>query len=915
MAEARVTIVVDTRDDSHSVLAATRGNLDQLRQAADDAAASTHAMGEDATAAASAAGDAADTASGQMHGLGDAAGVSADELADAGDAAEQAGEQTVDAAERSEWSWGQAALAFGGATAGLEALARSASDTVVESQRIATATELTRDEVQGLTADLSDATFAVDEVRGVLEAGAQQGLQTRDDLTSFAETVDLVADGTGESAVRLAEMTTGLRAVGVAAGDEDRALDAFGFVTAQTTQQVGDFLQFLERTGPELREVGADVDDTAALLAIMETQFGLTGRQARQEFRTAINESDGSLEGLLETLGVSQEQFEAVRGEVDGSRSVLEDNAAAVEDAVTPWERLTAEVSAFTEQHADSINAFSGMGSAAGTAVTGVALLPSALRNVRDAAGGMVRGLGRARRFLLGPWGAAVAATVGIGADLVASFQAGREEARDLADDVRDAAATSEEAAREIRANLREHLDDTDDLGRNLARAFETGLGGAPDVFRLIRGEQTRIGEDLQDVAFAWQLWREEADTAADSTQDVVARVERLRDMGLTQDATRTPFWQLGQDVLDTTGALDDFDDSATTAADALATIDAAAADARTSVDMLDDALAGLFDDLDAEQAAIRARDAIRAIGDEIDRLDPGEVTFELGTEVGDRLVDQVISAGQTARDALAAELEAGAEFDAAMDGYRDRFDELVDELVDSAGIARGEAEDLAEAYFGVPTEIESEFFAETEQARRDALDLIDQYGIAAEDVETLLDADASDADAEVARILDRYDGLSREDVTTLLEADSGPARSEVSGFLEWARRQRTAITVDVIGADARRAIAGAEAPGRAAGGPVSRVPYLVGEEGPELWTPPAAGWVHDASTTQRILSEPPAGVAALAGSGGVAGELAAIRRLLADRQTLEVDGEAIARVVTRALDGEATRHRGAGVA
>ncbi|WP_051723705.1 hypothetical protein [Micromonospora chokoriensis] len=58
---------------------------------------------------------------------------------------------------------------------------------------------------------------------------------------------------------------------------------------------------------------------------------------------------------------------------------------------------------------------------------------------------------------------------------------------------------------------------------------------------------------------------------------------------------------------------------------------------------------------------------------------------------------------------------------------------------------------------------------------------------------------------------------------------------------------------------------------GRASGGPIKAgTPYMVGEEGPELITPSADGFVHDAKKTARLLSDSRSAGVAL--GGGVAG-------------------------------------------
>lgn len=233
--------------------------------------------------------------------------------------------------------------AIAGAGVALEAFNQKQQDTRFVAARVANALDdQTTDSIIGLATEVHDATRDLDEMVGMMEIAAQQGLTSGKDLQDYAVFWDTVGDATGESAGRLAESSSALRAVGVAAGQEKGALSAFGFVAQETTGSIDEFLQFLSRTGPELRELGMDIDGTAALLGVLEHELGLSGRQARTEFREAINESDGSMQGLLETLGITEEQFATYTGKVAESSDVIQDNADAFKESRTQMQELQA---------------------------------------------------------------------------------------------------------------------------------------------------------------------------------------------------------------------------------------------------------------------------------------------------------------------------------------------------------------------------------------------------------------------------------------------------------------------------------------------------------------------------------------------------------------------------------------------
>jgi hypothetical protein len=233
-------------------------------------------------------------------------------------------------------------IALGGAAAGLamEGFARSQKPLSESVQRTAAALGESESAIRDLALETTNVTFPLGEVVDLFELARQQGATTGAELQSFANFWDMVGDAPGASGVELGQAGVALRALGIELGNESEALSAFGFITDSTTQDVGDFLRFIERTGPQLREMGLDVDDTAAIMGVLEGELGLTARTARTEFRKAVNEADGDLGAMFETLGISAEQFDTYRGAVDDASDVIERNAAIHAESFTPIERM-----------------------------------------------------------------------------------------------------------------------------------------------------------------------------------------------------------------------------------------------------------------------------------------------------------------------------------------------------------------------------------------------------------------------------------------------------------------------------------------------------------------------------------------------------------------------------------------------
>lgn len=290
---------------------------------------------------------------------------------------EGVGDAGARAGELIDEHWGHATLALGAAGAGIEGLARSQQDNTVTTRNLAAALDMTEDEVRGLATGMSNATFPLDEVLSLMETGRQRGLTSAEQLQKYAETWDMVGDASGENGAELGRQAVALEAIGIGAAESDEALAALGYVTRETTGGVGEFLQFIERTGPEMREMGMDVNDAAAVLGVLEKEFGMTGRVARSEFRSAVNDADGDLHTMLDTLGISQDTLADYQGAVADSSDVIAEQADIYADSRTSMQGYQSRLEDLMFEHGalfESASALAPALIAVGPATKGVSM-------------------------------------------------------------------------------------------------------------------------------------------------------------------------------------------------------------------------------------------------------------------------------------------------------------------------------------------------------------------------------------------------------------------------------------------------------------------------------------------------------------------------------------------------------------
>lgn len=232
------------------------------------------------------------------------------------------------------------ALVSAGAGVALEGFARKQADSNEKTKRLAASLGETDGSVREMAIGLSNVTFPMEDVLDLLETGRQRGLESAEDLEKYATTWDTIGDATGLAGPALGKAGVALESVGISAGQEEKAMAAFGFMTENTTNDVGGFLKILERVGPDLNAMGGDVDDAAAILGILENEFGLTGRAAQREFQQAVQGADGDMGAMLDTLGISSDKLGEYRDQVSASGDVIQRNADIHAESYTPIQRM-----------------------------------------------------------------------------------------------------------------------------------------------------------------------------------------------------------------------------------------------------------------------------------------------------------------------------------------------------------------------------------------------------------------------------------------------------------------------------------------------------------------------------------------------------------------------------------------------
>jgi len=356
---------------------------------------------------------------------------------------------------------------------GVEALARKQRPLLEATKKLALQTGLTEKEITGMATELSNATFPLEEVVGLMEQGSKQGLEGAEALKTYANFWDTVGDATGLSSQALAKSGAALKAVGIEVGQESQLLGAFGLITTQTSGDVGAFLKSVERLAPEMGRMGLSVDEAAGIMAALENELGLTAKTARAEFKEAMDkassgstevaervknlkehlagveesfksgaitqaqyddqvnvltmsidrenarleESKGSLAAVLETMGLTEAQVAKYTAQIDENAGVIQANADAHASTRTTMEQFQSKLADVGLQMAPYINQASALAPlllALGPATMALSAAKTIYTTATTIATTATTAFGIALRVAMGPVGLIVIAITGL---------------------------------------------------------------------------------------------------------------------------------------------------------------------------------------------------------------------------------------------------------------------------------------------------------------------------------------------------------------------------------------------------------------------------------------------------------------------------------------------------------------------
>ena len=281
-------------------------------------------------------GEAADEAAGDVSGAFEGG------ASDAQEALEGITMESV--AENIRDNIGKITLAFAAKGTAVEAFARTQGETNAVIGRVSAVTGEAEDSLRDMILAMTDHTFSAEDAAAGMERLIRSGVDTAEEFETILPLMDTFADATGRDMVESIDVFDRvLSALDVPLTEAGEHMDALGFIATQTAVPLSSVGQLMRREAQNLRDYGMSTDDVAVAMAALEAE-GIRGPRAVMSFQSALEEGEGSMAAFYEALGVGSDTLDEQRQRLADSAGMVDQFADINNDAMTPVQRLQANI-------------------------------------------------------------------------------------------------------------------------------------------------------------------------------------------------------------------------------------------------------------------------------------------------------------------------------------------------------------------------------------------------------------------------------------------------------------------------------------------------------------------------------------------------------------------------------------------
>lgn len=183
---------------------------------------------------------------------------------------------------------------------------------------------VTTGEMRKLALQTTNVTFPLSEVTTTFDLLARAGVKDTEVLKDVATAFDTLGDATDNTATQVTQkMIPAMKTFHLTAEEVASKTDMMTYLLRNTTVSMDNFGSVIGYITPEVVDMGLSLEDTVALLALMEEK-GMSGEVATRAFRSAITQATKEQIPLNEALGVTTQEMEAYKEKLESATGMTE---------------------------------------------------------------------------------------------------------------------------------------------------------------------------------------------------------------------------------------------------------------------------------------------------------------------------------------------------------------------------------------------------------------------------------------------------------------------------------------------------------------------------------------------------------------------------------------------------------------
>ncbi len=210
---------------------------------------------------------------------------------------------------------------------------------------------ITTTEMRNLALATTNVTFPLKEVLSSFDLLARAGVKDTEVLKATATAFDTLGDAVGMTAGEVTvKMVPAMKTFGLSAEEVADKTDLMTNLVRNSTVSLDNFGAVIGYITPELVAMGLTLEDTVALMAIMEAK-GMSGEVATRAFRTAITQATREGISLAEALGVTAEEMDDYASSLQGITGITQEYADVANEQFGIMDKLRQKWTELTLQY------------------------------------------------------------------------------------------------------------------------------------------------------------------------------------------------------------------------------------------------------------------------------------------------------------------------------------------------------------------------------------------------------------------------------------------------------------------------------------------------------------------------------------------------------------------------------------